>query len=244
LRLKSLPPTLLDDIVAGRCIPIVGAGFSKNARVPPGTTMPAWRELGNSLARDARVAVDDPTEAASIYAHRYGRPALHRRLRELLLYGRAEPDQTHRSFCELPFDIVCTTNFDLLLDDTYRSIGRVVRPVVDEADLVTGQIQDTVTLIKLHGDLDHEASLVVTEDDYDRYVPTHPLLATFLSSLLITRTALLIGYSASDPDFRQLWHVIKSRLGGGHRIAYALAPGADANAVERFSRRDIQVLSA
>jgi hypothetical protein len=29
--LDNIPKTLLDDIVSGNCIPIIGAGFSKNA---------------------------------------------------------------------------------------------------------------------------------------------------------------------------------------------------------------------
>ena len=39
------------------------------------------------------------------------------------------------------------------------------------------------------------------------------LLATYLANLLITRTAVLVGYSLDDPDFRQLWQVIGERLG-------------------------------
>src|SRR5437867_2986879 len=47
--IDRIPSPLLDDIVQGRCVPIVGAGFSRNAILPSGLSMPLWRELGNLI---------------------------------------------------------------------------------------------------------------------------------------------------------------------------------------------------
>ena len=38
-------------------------------------------------------------------------------------------------------------------------------------------------------------------------------MSTYLANLLISRTALFIGYSLDDPDFRAIWQVVKDRLG-------------------------------
>jgi hypothetical protein len=40
--LSVFPKPLLDDLVAGRWLPMVGAGFSRNAIIPPSKKMPLW----------------------------------------------------------------------------------------------------------------------------------------------------------------------------------------------------------
>lgn len=43
--ISSIPKTLLNDFVNNRVIPFVGAGFSKNADIPAGLSMPDWNEM-------------------------------------------------------------------------------------------------------------------------------------------------------------------------------------------------------
>ena len=50
--LKHFPQPLLQDLLEGRWLPIVGAGFSLNAIVPEGERMPLWDELGRELASE------------------------------------------------------------------------------------------------------------------------------------------------------------------------------------------------
>ena len=42
-------------------------------------------------------------------------------------------------------------------------------------------------------DLNHPGRLVAAETDYDRFLHSFPLLATYLANLLITRMAVLVG---------------------------------------------------
>jgi len=98
-------------------------------------------------------------------------------------------------------------------------------------------------LLKLHGDLRHPTRLVATEEDYDAFLTNYPLIATYLANLLITRTAVLIGYSLDDPDFRQVWQVVTQRLGRNRRNAYAIAVDAKNADVARFARRGVTLIS-
>ena len=98
-------------------------------------------------------------------------------------------------------------------------------------------------LFKLHGDMHHPERLIATEADYDGFLARYPLLATYLANQLITKTAVLIGYSLDDPDFRQIWHVVTQRLGRTRRPAYALMVGASASEVSRFERRGVRVIN-
>src|SRR6185312_7346825 len=118
-----------------------------------------------------------------------------------------------------------------------------VYPVVDEEQLSVNAGSAGTLLLKLHGDLRHPGRLIVTEADYDGFLSNYPLLATYLSNQLITKTAVLIGYSLDDPDFRQLWHVVAERLGKMRRRAYALHIDARPSDVARFERRGVKVIS-
>ena len=97
--------------------------------------------------------------------------------------------------------------------------------------------------MKLHGDLNHPGRLIAAETDYDRFLHSFPLLATYLANLLITRTAVLVGYSLDDPDFRQVWQVVAERLGRSRRIAYVILVGAGATEIARYQRRGIKVIN-
>ncbi len=85
--------------------------------------------------------------------------------------------------------------------------------------------------------------MVATETDYDRFLDRYPLLAIFLANLLITRTAVLVGYSVDDPDFRQVWQIVGERLGHHRGIAYTLGVGAKPTDIVRFERRGVRVIN-
>jgi len=207
--IKYFPKPLLDDLVESRWLPVVGAGMSKNADLPPGKSLPLWNELGKLIAEDiSDYSYFNALDALSAYEHEFGRPKLIERLSDLLLVNESRPGKVHRAFCSIPFDIVCTTNFDFLLERQYELTPRPCTPIVDEEQLSVRVGAASASLLKLHGDLNHPNRLVVTEEDYDGFLSHYPLVATHLSNYLITRTAVLIGYSLDDPDFRQLWQVI------------------------------------
>jgi SIR2-like protein len=242
--LRHFPKPLLDDLVGGRWLPIIGAGFSRNAVVPAGKQMPLWADLGSSFATEiGDYASAGALDAISAYEHEYGRPKLIERLAEALLISESRPGTAHQAFCSIPFDIVCTTNFDFLLERQYEAVPRNCTPVVDEEQLSINVRDSGVGLLKLHGDLRHPVRLVATETDYDRFLDKYPMLATYLANLLITRTAVFIGYSLDDPDFCQVWQVVGERLGRSRRMAYAISVGAKSTDISRFDRRGVKIIN-
>lgn len=245
--LAHFPKPLLEDLVNGRWLPVIGAGMSLNAQLPPPAKMPLWSELGKSFADELQdYSPTSVLDGISAYEHEFGRARLIERLAELLHLDRVQPGPAHKEFCSLPFDIVCTTNFDFLLEKQYdldRQDNRTVHPVVDEDQLSINVGAAGTLLLKLHGDVRHPKRLVVTEADYDGFLTNYPLIATYLSNLLITKTAVFIGYSLDDPDFRQIWHVVASRLGKTRRMAYAIMVNAKPGDIARFERRGVKVVN-
>jgi hypothetical protein len=238
--LSLFPKPLLDDLVNGRWLPVIGAGMSLNAVLQAPAKMPLWSDLSRQFAEE--LGDYSPTgvlDAISAYEHEFGRARLIERLADLLHLDKAQPGAAHKEFCSLPFDIVCTTNFDFLLEKQYdreRQDSRAVHPVVDEDQLSVNIGNAGTLLLKLHGDIRHPKRLVVTEADYDGFLTNYPLIATYLSNQLITKTAVFVGYSLDDPDFRQIWHVVSNRLGKTRRMAYAILVNARPGDIARFER--------
>src|SRR3954454_532143 len=242
--LKLLPKPLLDDLVSSRCIPFVGAGLSRNADIPAGWKMPDWDGLGRAIAADIPAfEYSGALVALSAYSHEYGRTRLVEELRRLLLVEEAQPGGAHKAFCRIPFEIVFTTNFDFLLERGYSLVRRSCTPVTGEDQLTIGPKGSSVRVVKLHGDLHHPEKLVVVEQDYDATLQKCPLMATFLANMLIYNTALFIGYSLDDPDFRHVWHVIGDRLGQLRRPAYSFGVDASQQATARYERRGVKLIN-
>ena len=242
--LPYFPKPILDDLVTGKWLPVVGAGMSLNAALPSGKKMPLWDDLSEALTDElVDYSPSSVLDGISAYEHEFDRARLVERLSELLLIRDAQPGIAHKEFCTIPFDIVCTTNFDFLLERQYDATPQFVYPVVDEEQLSIGAGNAGTLLLKLHGDLRHPSRLVVTEADYDGFLANYPLLATYLASQLITKTAVFVGYSLEDPDFRQIRHVVSDRLGRTRRKAYTLAVNARPAEIARWERRGVKVIN-
>jgi hypothetical protein len=242
--LPHFPKPILDDLVTGKWLPVIGAGMSLNAVVPIGKKMPLWGAMSKELTEELRdFTATSVLDGISAYEHEFGRARLIERLSEILLVRDAQPGNAHKEFCTIPFDIVCTTNFDFLLERQYDLTPRYVYPVVDEEQLSIDAGNAGTLLLKVHGDLRHPGRLIVTEADYDGFLANYPLLATYLSNQLITKTAVFIGYSLDDPDFRQLSHVVTERLGRTRRMAYTIAVNAHTADIARFERRGVKVIN-
>ena len=239
-----LPKPLLNDFTNNRVIPFVGAGFSKNANIPNGQEMPDWYELGKIAANEIKdyKYENNPIDALSFYEELYSRPKLVELIMKSLHYGDVTPSDTYKSFCELFTGIICTTNFDSLLEDTMTILGRSPSVIVTE-DRLTIKNRKEISIIKVHGDYNHPNKMIITERDYDLYINNNPIFATYIANLFINNTMLLIGYSLDDTDFRSIWQIINNRLGNMAQPAYCIAVDASPELVAKYKRRNVRVIN-
>jgi len=153
----NIPFPLISDIAQGRCLPFIGAGFSKNAVLPPGHSMPDWTELTDILAKDAGTEPGaSPQEVAEIYEQKFGRVQLIEAIRDALQSDRARPGKALFFFFYFAIYYIYTTNFDLLLEAAYSEDTRPFRSLVGELQLPFHAGQMASSIIKMHGDLQVE----------------------------------------------------------------------------------------
>jgi hypothetical protein len=178
----------------------VGSGVSANSGLP------TWKQMIRQIA--LKLPADFNSDAPF-------NPEVYLRIPEYLYEQDTSPDHVdyYRTITEilasdapanpideLIFEIrphhIVTTNVDDLLERAQSLNTRLYAVVSQDADLLS--VSSDRYLIKMHGDIKDPRTVVVKESDYLDYEQNHPLVSTFIRSLLINHTFLFIGYSLND----------------------------------------------
>lgn len=95
----------------------------------------------------------------------------------------------------LPHHII-TTNYDSLLESTPGANTQLYTPIYQDSDLL--EHASDKYILKMHGDLGHPETIILNESDYLDYEQKHPLISTFIRSLLVNHSFVFLGYSLND----------------------------------------------
>jgi SIR2-like domain/CHAT domain len=218
-----------------KCVLFVGAGLSLSAGLPDwGSLMRTVVDTTTGAAPEAAKELDalfdrgKYIELADQCRELLGPAYFHKLLRQIL--GRnVQPTELHRAIVETPYACIVTTNFDTLLEDAYaRHSGRGLprTPMGTElANQGTLLLDGAFFILKAHGTLQHDQSMVFTADDYRRITYDNPAFQSFLSALLLSHAVLFVGYSLSDPNFRLLLDSQLTTFDGEVPSRYAVMSG-------------------
>lgn len=115
----------------------------------------------------------------------------------------------------LPLPIWVTTNYDTFLEDTVLADGiqskstAVLKRPIRNSDFgrSAGAVQ---TLFKIHGCVDSkpEQSIVITEEDYHRFLRQDKYIINKLYTLFCERTVVFLGYGLNDPNIQFIYHEV------------------------------------
>lgn len=194
----------------------VGAGVSKNSNVP------TWWELikkfadkiGYDRCIDCNFKSDDcPKEKCSLrfdfsqdeflripeYYYQQDTSENHASYMSLIqstLRGGTGPNPIDDVIFNLLPHHIITTNYDSLLEDSQNVNSQLYTVVCQDSDLLSKSNERYI--LKMHGDLELPETIVLKESDYLDYEQKHPLISTFIRSLLVNHTFLFLGYSLND----------------------------------------------
>ncbi len=139
----------------------------------------------------------------------------------------------HYLLMALPFQHVITTNYDDLIERTLEALRRPHARIVLDQDVPRTGRTDEISVVKFHGHAfspdeqdrgaRHEAdgTIVLSREEYDTFFHRHPAKALLLEGLLLNHHFFFVGYSLSDPDFRQIQNRVIHMLEGAQRKAFA-----------------------
>ena len=233
----DIPQELVKQIAEGNSVLFVGAGLSL------GAGLPGWGELLAPLCERVSCPPDtEPLRIAQNFEIMYGRHALISYIVERTQAAKIVPTRNHLLLARLPVRIWVTTNYDNLLELTLQVTGKPYQKIVRDLSLPFARA-DVMTLVKLHGDSEQPDSIVITQDDFSAYPRTHPAITRWLTSLLVDKTFLFVGYGIHDPDFNQIYTEIAFDMQGLLRRAYGVFFNVDELTVQNFRAKGMHILN-
>ncbi|KRF05310.1 hypothetical protein ASH00_13085 [Arthrobacter sp. Soil782] len=213
---------LIDRIAHQDYVLFIGAGLSSNSENASGQKPPRWRGLLEALrdkfatnnatvSRDVNRAIrtGDLLLAAELlenHCEAKGRLDDFRSEIARLTDGGQEAhsvfqkNDLHDIISDLFPRIIVTTNYDKILERHFQSGYKTL--TYEQEDVASHVRQGKHLLLKLHGSVDNPSNMVLTRMDFTRLRRNGRNTLDTLEALLLTRTALFIGYSLDDPDLR------------------------------------------
>jgi NAD-dependent SIR2 family protein deacetylase len=141
------------------------------------------------------------------------------------------PCELHTLIGRLHVTTVLTTNYDKLLEATFRRKAHSDPAVIVYPEQLGYVDPSEVRIVKLHGDIDHPSSLVLTRTDYSQFQRRRQDFVKELQVSVNDHTVLFIGFGLRDSNFRRIYDDARQLYDSTKHTAYALMTAA--NGVER-----------
>ena len=233
------PQEVIDHATGRNLLIFVGAGLSASCTNDLGQKPPSWSQLLEQVAErigmdhrrpelDDLIARDRLLEAAELLKidarNRSRLQDLFVIIKELVdgPYGNLfAGSEWHDAIVRAEPRVIITTNYDKIIERA-TSAGYVVHEYT--SDTVAADVRRNYPmLLKIHGTVDRVDGLILSRRDYTDVRHKGARAMETLHALLLTRPALLLGYSLHDPDLQL---ILENIFGGQNQTPphYMLAP--------------------
>lgn len=237
--LSALPIKLIHSVVDGDAVLFVGAGMSLDFGFP--SAMVFAQLLKNKIKEElgeahyACLAGADFFGVATDVQAKLGRPVLEQLVVEALRLPAKEKSSVAHDFAIDLFNIILTTNFDMLLEKS-------VEDKKENVDFISGEITSTLPercVVKLHGCVGQPDSLLLTESQVYNFDTAKPNLWNSVVKLLSSKKIIVVGSSIRDPSIIRLFSKAAGKLSG-----YYVSPVKDELIERRMQQWGLQCIEA
>ena len=193
----EFPQPLLDALRDGRLIVFAGAGVSMGEPA----SLPSFSKLAEAVAHGTGAVLDEGESEDQFLGRLQHRGVqVHGRLRKnsQSMTLNLPPSTTIllRIFQESASARVVTTNFDLLFERAAAQLFDSCPDVFAAPALPVGS--RFTGIVHVHGSVDREDDMVLTDSDFGRAYLTEGWARRFLVDLFRSDTVLFVGYSHND----------------------------------------------
>lgn len=256
-----IPDALKTAYREKRCAVLVGAGASA------GAGLPLWSGLLEDMVSEGeRHRVVDAAKAAEyrkllIDSNKFLMVASGLKddihlyfgdfIRNAFITPKPKPTDLHKALVSLDrLQFVLTTNYDTLIERTYRSAGQDDVPVLtftDDGELQRRLARREFFILKAHGDAAKVGNgIILTEIDYRQILYRHRAYQSLMAAMFTMFTVIFVGASMNDPEINLLLNYIADAFTpGAGPNHYALMVEEDVTNVEKdrwFRDRNVQLI--
>lgn len=224
------------------CIAFIGAGVSASFRSKDKTHykgLPLAKDLLELLKKSKSYLKDcnDLGQALFLLKSNENRQAVEKFLTEELSNSDITPLPCHNCLSRIDFAAYVSMNFDELLE---RGIGesKNILPIIVDSD-VSKVTHKSVPIIKPHGTLSMPQTLRAATDEVLIF---SPVLQLYLSSILLNKTVIFLGFGLNDPDFISLIYHLKESIGNYFPKSYAIVKDTSEFQIEFWRKHSIEII--
>lgn len=244
-----IPEDLIQALIKDQVHFFIGSGVSRASEIP------GWNEIINKMKkviRDENYKISpeelelflknsDYLDIAEYFKDAVGEHRYFQFLREH--FWREVPiSPLHITLKKFPICTIFTTNYDKLLEKTFRFEHGDDPPIIIFPEQL-GYIEESeIKIIKLHGDIDHPSTIVLTRSDYRKYERTHNDFVDKLRHCINNYTILFVGFGLQDPNFKRIYDDARNLFDTTKHRAYALMTGTNAIQREIWEKEDLMIL--
>lgn len=195
-----------------------GAGLSSSAGYVD------WKELLRPLADELNLDIDEEQDlvgVAQFYLNENGRNRISQQLMDEIATAK-EPTENHNILSRLPIKTYWTTNYDKLIEKSLEGVSKIADVKYTNNHLAITKKKRDAIVYKMHGDIDHADSAVLTKDDYEQYPLKMKPYITALSGDLVSKTFLFLGFSFTDPNLDYIMSRVRAYFEKHQRQHYCI----------------------
>lgn len=216
---QSNEQILLEAILSNKSCLFLGSGAVASSTLNNGNSSPVGSGLAEIIYNHYYPKEKFDYEALSLVSsmvqNQFGKESLFEFLQEF--FKEIQPSSGIKKISNFKWSNIYTTNLDRAIEIAYKKNterAQNIKTIVGPKDLQTENKNIDVNLFKLHGCIGRpDIDLVFSLSEYAEFKNPHLKLFTQLSTDLMERPMVFIGYSLIDSNFQQVWSDIKRYCG-------------------------------
>lgn len=185
-----------------------------------------WKDLLRPFAEEVGLDVDkecDLVAVAQYYLN--GKNRERSFLNQALINEFDRPGAftpSHKIIARLRISTIWTTNYDKLIEDAFRAAKQYPDVKLRDKDIGFSRKDCAAVLYKMHGDISQPDEVIFGKEDYERYPRTHPVFQNTLTTDLLRKNFLFLGFSFDDPNLNYSLGHLCALLENKKRAHYAI----------------------
>lgn len=247
----EIPLGLRNAIESGECVLFLGAGIGNHLKDKNGNTAPDASTLALELATNFSIDIEESIELSKIselIELRIGRKELEAFLRKR--FANLEPDDDLQWLFKLRWRAIYTTNYDNGIQRAYellKSPPQNPKTIVTSSEYTRVDPIFEVPVYHLHGALYgySKPNIIITESDYSKFREQRRMLFELLKIEFTASSILYIGYSNSDPNWKNILSEISSEFSPSPMPqSYRVSPDTNQIDIEILKAKNIETIKS